>query len=153
MPNNKTKVNEPHRNWKPYSVSSELIELLAQSSTSSTNHQPKVFINGYLCGVVCIFLSVAFFDFYRKSSHCLTTYPPPSTDSESDIKTFYPHEHPRFPLVYKGILSRHSRLLRVAVLYFSVVMAAMLCAGAVFVPYLALPLAQEVCISRFCQPS
>jgi hypothetical protein len=38
MPNNKTKVNETHRNWKPYSVSSELIELLAQSSTSSTNH-------------------------------------------------------------------------------------------------------------------
>jgi hypothetical protein len=38
MPNNKTKVNEPHKNWKPYSVSSELIELLAQSSISSANN-------------------------------------------------------------------------------------------------------------------
>jgi hypothetical protein len=140
MPNNRTKVNEPHKNWKPYSVTSESIQLLAQSSIPGANTRSKVFINGYFCSVVCIFLSVAFFDIVRMSPSPMT-YPAPTPHSEPGVKIFCLR---RFPPVYRAILSRYSRTLRVAAWTFTIVMTAMFCVGPVFVPYLALPLAQEV---------
>jgi hypothetical protein len=102
-----------------------------------------VLINGYCCSIVCIFLSVALFDYARMRSPSLTASPGSESDHAMMALMSFPECHTS-PLVHTVSNSRQPRILRVIAFTVLLVITVMFCGGPFFVPYLALPLAQEV---------
>ncbi|TEB31897.1 hypothetical protein FA13DRAFT_313811 [Coprinellus micaceus] len=128
MPNNRNKVNDPHKNWKPYSVC--------------------LYINGYCCSIICIFLAVAFFDFLPKWQTNKAAFP--SSRSCSGGAPVHLCGENRLSRRRKVGSSRHQVILQKTMLAFSVFLAMLLCVSPIFVPFMALPMAQEWHWKRDC---
>ncbi|KAJ3525873.1 hypothetical protein NMY22_g10395 [Coprinellus aureogranulatus] len=124
MPNTRIKINQPHKNWKPYSV--------------------FMYINGYICSIVGIFLTVAFFDFLPRwfNSEVAFTVVEQVYGMRPDNLNWQVYH--RLVGEHNSSLRRNRGGLRALAFALSVVFAVVFCAGPVFAPYLALPLAQEV---------